>query len=83
MYRMYAAEAKLCCLADGDGIDLVPAHHCLWSNLPAGPVPAQQLWGGLLRAVPLPAGNGVLCLPVLSSHPEGQFLGSTCLCPWS
>lgn len=71
--RLLPPSTRYAVNADGDGLDLVIGHHCLWSHIPAGPVPAQQLWSGVLCAVPVPAGHGLLCLPLLHPHPQGRL----------
>ena len=58
-------------IADGHGFGDVAAHHCFWGNLPTELVPAQQLWDLVLSLLPVPAGHGLLCIPMLYPHPQG------------
>lgn len=61
-----------CVHADGHGDADVVTHHCLWSHLPAEPVPAQQLWAPLLPLLLVPAGDGFVCFLVLHPHPQSE-----------
>ena len=63
-----------CVHADGHGDADVITHHCLWSHLPAQPLPAQQLWDPVLPLLLVPAGNGLVCLPVLHPHPQSEAI---------
>ena len=57
--------------ADGDGVGVISAADCLWSHLPAQPLPAQQLWDPVLPPLPVPAVHGFLCIPVFHLRTQG------------
>ena len=69
--------------ADGHGDADVITHHCIWSHLPAQFVPRQQLWDPVLPVLLVPAGDGLICLPVLHPHPQSEPISNDawlCLC---
>lgn len=69
-----------CVHSDGHGDADVFTHHRLWSHLPAQPVPAQQLWDPLLPLLPVPAGDGLLRLPVLRPSSQSEHITPPHVC---